>query len=216
MVSQSFSFEAMEDLVAWQFNREFYCIVDHDAEVSCVGLLFYTNEDVVALTMREENARRFELLAEVFADEFGTKDRVQGEILRSLLKRSIILVTRLRREQRLKPGQSEDDIDLVRKFNLLVENHYKEHHRVKDYANLLNHSPKTLASLFVRSQERTPLEVIHHRLALEARRMLLFTDSSVQEIAFAVGFEDAAHFSKFFKQQAGMAPVEFRRAKVLA
>jgi len=163
-----------------------------------------------------ENARRFELLAEVFADEFGTKDRVQGEILRSLLKRSIILVTRLRREQRLKPGQSEDDIDLVRKFNLLVENHYKEHHRVKDYANLLNHSPKTLASLFVRSQERTPLEVIHHRLALEARHMLLFTDSSVQEIAFAVGFEDAAHFSNFFKQQAGMAPVEFRRAKVLA
>ena len=53
MVNQSFSFEAMEDLVAWQFNREFYCIVDHDAEVSCVGLLFYTNANVVALTMRD-------------------------------------------------------------------------------------------------------------------------------------------------------------------
>ncbi len=40
MFNQSFSFERAEDIVAWQFNREFYCIIDHDAEVSCVGFLF--------------------------------------------------------------------------------------------------------------------------------------------------------------------------------
>src|SRR4029078_7153403 len=39
LFNQSFSFENAEDIVAWQFNREFYCIIDHDAEVSCVGFL---------------------------------------------------------------------------------------------------------------------------------------------------------------------------------
>src|ERR1700710_1247854 len=37
MVNQSFHFSATEHIVAWQFNRDFYCIVDHDREVSCVG-----------------------------------------------------------------------------------------------------------------------------------------------------------------------------------
>src|SRR5690606_5444371 len=38
---QHFEFEKPERLVAWQFNRAFYCILDHDAEVGCVGFLFY-------------------------------------------------------------------------------------------------------------------------------------------------------------------------------
>jgi hypothetical protein len=41
MVNQSFRFERPEAVIAWQFNREFYCIVEHDKEVSCVGFLFY-------------------------------------------------------------------------------------------------------------------------------------------------------------------------------
>jgi AraC family transcriptional regulator, transcriptional activator of pobA len=215
MVNQSFAFEAPDTILAWQFNREFYCVVDHDQEVSCVGLLFYANTEVFTLGMDAAMQRRFALLSEVMQEEFTYKDRVQGEMLRTLLKRLIILVTRLAREQRLPPGLPEDSVDLVRHFNLLVENHYKEQHTVKYYADLLHRSPKTLSNVFKQHSDRTPLEVIHHRVALEARRMLLFTDSSVKEIAFAVGFEDAAHFSKFFKQRTGRAPAEFRKTGLL-
>ena len=41
MVSESFHFERPADIAAWQFSRDFYCIVDHDKEVSCVGFIFY-------------------------------------------------------------------------------------------------------------------------------------------------------------------------------
>jgi len=40
MVNQTFSFSQPARIIAWQFDREFYCIVDHDKEVSCVGFLF--------------------------------------------------------------------------------------------------------------------------------------------------------------------------------
>ena len=215
MVNQTFAFDSPGSIVAWQFNREFYCVVDHDQEVSCVGLLFYSNTEVFTLGMDAAMQRRFALLRQVMLDEFTYKDRVQGEMLRTLLKRLIILVTRLAREQRSPQGLPEDSVDMVRHFNLLVENHYKEHHTVKYYAELLHRSPKTLSNVFKQHSDRTPLEVIHHRVALEARRMLLFTDSSVKEIAFAIGFEDAAHFSKFFKQRTGRAPADFRKAGLL-
>src|SRR6266404_2840891 len=55
MFNQSFSFGRSEDIVAWQFNREFYCIIDHDAEVSCVGFLFARADQVFINT--DEQAR---------------------------------------------------------------------------------------------------------------------------------------------------------------
>ncbi len=86
MVNQSFTFERAADIVAWQFNREFYCIIDHDHEVSCAGLLFYANTGVFTLDPGKEMTKRFTLLSQVMQDEFSFKDRVQGEMLRSLLK----------------------------------------------------------------------------------------------------------------------------------
>jgi AraC family transcriptional regulator, transcriptional activator of pobA len=215
MVNQSFTFTDPEAIIAWQFNREFYCIVDHDHEVSCVGLLFYANTEVFTLAMDKPMVRRFELLTQVMEDEFGYRDRIQGDMLRALLKRLIILVTRLTRDQRTKSGLPDGDVDLVRKFNLLVENHYKEFHSVKQYAALLHRSPKTLSNVLKGHSGRSPLEVIHHRITLEARRMLMFTDRPVKEIAYTIGFEDAALFARFFKQRTGTSPIDFRRHEAL-
>jgi hypothetical protein len=44
LFDQTFSFERASDIAVWQFNRAFYCIIDHDNEVSCVGFLFGTSQ----------------------------------------------------------------------------------------------------------------------------------------------------------------------------
>jgi AraC family transcriptional regulator, transcriptional activator of pobA len=210
MVNQSFKFERPADLVSWQFNREFYCIVDHDREVSCVGFLFYGMRDLLFINLDEKNATRLDLLMKVFVDEFETHDNIQGEMLRMMLKRLIILVTRLAKEQSLEPPMKEPDFDIVRKFNIAVENHYKTKHQVQDYADLLNKSPKTLSNLFSIYNHKSPLQIIHERISLEAKRLLIYTDKSTKEIAFELGFEEVAHFSRFFKKQIGQAPTDFK------
>jgi AraC family transcriptional regulator, transcriptional activator of pobA len=210
MVNQSFRFERPADLVSWQFNREFYCIVDHDREVSCVGFLFYGMRDLLFINLDEKNATRLDLLVKVFADEFETQDNIQGEMLRMMLKRLIIIITRLAKEQSLEPPMKESDFDIVRKFNIAVENHYKTKHQVQDYADLLNKSPKTLSNLFLIYNQKSPLHIIHERLSLEAKRLLIYTDKSTKEIAFELGFEEVAHFSRFFKKQIGQAPTDFK------
>ncbi|MFD2932819.1 helix-turn-helix domain-containing protein [Spirosoma flavum] len=210
MISQLFSLERPETIVAWQFDRDFYCIVDHDKEVSCVGFLFYGAKDPMFLQIDATEQRKFEALLMVFDDEFLTNDTIQGEMLRMLLKRLIIKLTRLAKNQYLNPALTEKDLDIVRQFNLLVEINYRKLHTVSDYADLLNKSPKTLSNLFALYNEQSPLHIIHHRITLEAKRLLLYTEKSTKEIAYELGFDEVSHFSRFFKKQTGLPPSAFK------
>ena len=55
-----------------------------------------------------------------------------------------------------------------------------------------------------------PLRVFERRL-LEAKRLLMFTIRSVEDIAAETGFRDPAYFSRFFRKRVGSAPGEWRR-----
>lgn len=210
MFDQSFYFEQPADIVAWQFNREFYCIVDHDAEVSCVGFLFgFSNPMFVHL---DESAQyKMQLLLSIFKEELKTRDNIQKEMVLVLLKRLIIVLTKLARSEHIPDPQLHDDrLDLFRKFNLLVEGSFRTEHSVNYYAQCLNKSPKTLSNVFALYDQKTPLQVIQGRIIIEAKRLLYYTKKSVKQITYELGFEDPAYFSNFFKKHTSLSPLEFR------
>ena len=211
MIFQTYSFADPENIVAWRFNREFYCVVDHDQEVSCVGFLFYGNRDIMFVRLSDENLRKQEMLLEVFLEEFSTSDTIQEDMLRMLIKRLIILITRLAKEQYLDMTHFDQDrLDLVRQFNLLVEENFRNQHSVSFYASQLNKSPKTLSNVFALYNKRTPSQIIKERLVTEAKRLLIYTELSIKEIAHELGYDEIAHFSNFFKKNTGFAPGLFR------
>lgn len=213
MVNQSFNFAQPKDIVAWQFNRDFYCIEDHDREVSCVGFLFYGSSETMFINLNEEQQRKISLLLNIFEEEFETIDNIQEDMLRMLLKRLIIIVTRLAKDQFVDKAVTDSKLDIVRQYNLLVEHHYKTEHRVKFYADQLNRSPKTLANFFALYNHKSPLAIIQERIFLEAKRLFIYTDKSAKEVAYELGFDDVAYFSSFFKKMASVAPTAFRKNK---
>ncbi|MFS4418150.1 helix-turn-helix domain-containing protein [Maribacter sp. 2307ULW6-5] len=200
-------------LIALVFNREFYCIRDHDHEVSCNGILFFGSSQPPIVSLAQKDIRSFEAMFTIFREEFETVDHIQGEMLRVMLKRLLITSSRLVKEMQKISQLPNTQLELLRNFHVLVEQHFKEKHKVADYAALLYKSPKTLSNVFKKAGRPSPLAIINERILLEAKRLLLNSHLSAEQIAHALGYEEGAHFSKFFKSHTGLPPVEYRAKK---
>lgn len=88
-------------------------------------------------------------------------------------------------------------------FQKLVDRHFKTAHSVRFYVSKLPVSEKRLSTLCKAYCGLTPLQVIHKRLLLEAKRSLLIGDQAHKEIAFDLGFDSPASFSAFIKKKTG-------------
>ena len=195
-----------------RFNRAFYCIADHDSEVGCKGILFFGASQFPKIAIPETELEKFEILWKMFTIEMASKDDLQNDMLQMMLKRLLILSTRVYKEQTELTSLDKKQLDIVREYNYLVETHFKTKHQVADYAEMLNKSPKTLSNLFKKYNEKSPLQIIQDRTILEARRLLRYSDKSIKEIAYEIGYEDIQSFSRFFKKAEGSSPSEFKKA----
>ncbi len=203
----------IEGLYSFVFNKEFFCLQTHDHQVSCNGFLFFGSSQPQRIKLKEKEIKHFDHLLENFKEDIALKDHLQGEMLRSLLKRMLIISTRMIKNELPQPEITNSHMNTIREYNLLVEKHFRELHHVKDYANLLFKSPKTLSNIFPKYSEKSPIEFINDRILLEAKRLLLYSDKSVEEISIELGYKDGGHFSKFFKKHEGKTPTVFRKSK---
>ncbi|ETN96260.1 AraC family transcriptional regulator [Zhouia amylolytica AD3] len=96
------------------------------------------------------------------------------------------------------------------KFNLLIDEFFKEHKFVAFYAEKLNVSANYLNILCKKHLKVSATTLIQQRVITEAKRLLQSTTLSIKEIAFTLGFTDHAYFSNFFKSQTGITPSGFR------
>ena len=192
------------------FNKEFYCVIDHDSEVSCKGILFYHSTRYPIIDIPATELDRYNLLWEMFDIEIISNDDLVLDMLRSLLKRYLIMSTRLAKKQGLK-NLTFNNINLFREFNFLVETHFKKLHKVQDYASLLHKSPKTIANVFTNIGKSTPLKIIHNRIIIEAQKLVLQGDLNINEISYALGFEDIQTFSRFFKKMKNVSPSKYKK-----
>lgn len=201
-------------IIAIVFNREFYCIRDHDHEVSCNGMLFFGSSQPPIITLTDREIDSFETMFTVFKEEFETRDHIQGEMLRVMLKRLLIKSTRLVKQLQGVQELPSSQMELMRKFHILVEQHFRDKHQVTDYADMLFKSPKTISNIFNRAGHPSPLTIVNDRIILEAKRLLLFSEKTAEQISYELGYKEGAHFSKFFKSHCGVPPVEFREQHI--
>lgn len=95
-------------------------------------------------------------------------------------------------------------------FRKMVEEKLTSMHTVREYADKLNVSAKTLANSVVECTGKSPLVFINNRIALEAKRLLKYSNMTGKEVAYHLGFDDPSYFVKFFKRETGFLPSEFK------
>jgi AraC family transcriptional regulator, transcriptional activator of pobA len=98
-------------------------------------------------------------------------------------------------------------------FLKLVEDHYRKHINVSDYADMLAMSSARLNRLCRTFAGKPAQEIIHARLVLEAQRLLTYTSATSAQVAYELGFQDPAYFTRFFKRQTGETPNTFRQTE---
>lgn len=110
------------------------------------------------------------------------------------------------------PTQLAAHTRIVARFRAAIEEHYRTNLGLKQYCDRIG---TTLGRLRIACRAvacATPGQLIADRLILEAKRCLRYSDLPVSEIAYSLGFEDPAYFSRYFARATGATPSAFRRA----
>jgi AraC family transcriptional activator of pobA len=100
---------------------------------------------------------------------------------------------------------------LVARFREKVESHLRMGLSIAQYAKALSVTPARLRAACLEVTEKPPARVVEDRLVLEAKRTLTYTNMTVAQTAYYLGFSDPAYFSRFFSKHAGESPAAFRK-----
>jgi AraC family transcriptional activator of pobA len=150
-------------------------------------------------------------LARMLHREFARSAPGRAVMLRGLLAALLGNVLRVASgDRRATTAPQARDRELVARFRGAIERRYREHASIAAYVKDLEVSESRLRRACARAAGQRPIELVHHRLLIEAERELRYTSLPVSRIAYQLGFEDPAYFTRFFTRGTGTSPSAFR------
>jgi AraC-like DNA-binding protein len=193
------------------FHHDFFCISENQQDILMNTGLFYNCSQFRSFSVSPEQAARLEAIAVMMQEESMSGQYMQYESLRGLLKLFLIHASRFwGRPCDTVPIQSKPAL-LTRKFMNLLETNFKQKTKVNEYAEMLVVTPNHLNDTIKSTTGFPASEHIKNRVILEAKRLAYLKDFSAKQVALELGFDDEAHFSKYFKNNAGITFTEFRK-----
>ncbi|KOS06621.1 AraC family transcriptional regulator [Flavobacterium akiainvivens] len=183
-------------------------------QIKKYGFFDYETSEALHLSPREE-----EIIWELYFKIEDENNNNQDEYTRDIILTHIDSI--LKYSQRFYKRQFINRAELsgvtVSKFNALLQAYYESGQlklsglpSVKAMADGLKMSSRYLSDLLRQETGKTALELIHIFLVTEAKNLLQSTHITVAETAYTLGFENPPYFTRLFKKETGLTPVEFR------
>ncbi|MCU0431050.1 MAG: helix-turn-helix domain-containing protein [Cytophagaceae bacterium] len=147
------------------------------------------------------------------ASEFYAHDELQEKIIQSYLKILLIQIRRLKNQHTSRTQPIDPDLRLFQHFKQFIEQSYRKEHSLQPYAERLHVTGRKLNQLSKRYAGKTAGGLLAERILLEAKREMYYGNHNIKEIAYQLGFEDPAYFTRFFKKHTGTSPQEFRSSQ---
>ncbi|TGE85848.1 hypothetical protein C9418_24900 [Rhizobium sp. SEMIA 4032] len=143
--------------------------------------------------------------------EHGFWGEERSAILEGLFRIILVRIHRILRTVRSHETLARiPRLKLVTRFEALVDRDHLKNRSVGDYAAELSVTSTYLTRCVKAATGRSAGEIIHDRLLLEARRLIVFTDLPIAQIAYRLNFSTPSYFTRFFTQLAGEKPTIFR------
>ena len=207
---QLHSFEAWQGLEGYtiMFTEDFF-LLNHQNKDLLFELSFLDNLYANPfLDLSPADVAEIEPIIALLVLENEREDR-SNLILQSLLH---VLLAKIQRciDQRQTQHFPKRYLLLFKQFKSLLDKHFTQLLTASDYAEKLSITQHHLNLISKEIAGKTATEIIRARIILEAKRMLSFSDLTVTEIAYQLGFEENSYFSRIFRKETGLSPVEFR------
>ncbi len=164
------------------------------------------NENMHQIELKEQRIRLFENLIDILEDGYSSTNLEYVNLsIWQLLK--AFIYEHIFSEDKKKYSENntvESTIDFM-KNNLDISL------KVNEIANNFNYSPSHFFTLFKQSTGYSPIHYFNNLKIQKTCQYLSFTDMSVKEISFALGYNDPLYFSRLFKKTMSMSPLQYRK-----
>jgi AraC family transcriptional activator of pobA len=193
------------------FTADFYLLNRSNQNSLIEFPFFYTlHQENPPLLLENLNDIRF---LETLFRQAISETRLTGdftlELLRSVL--DVILTTCAARyqvnESLLNKGKGQI---LVKRFFHLIEENNQKNLSLSEYAEMIGITPNHLTQTVKQLTGKTSSQIIKAKQLLEIKRLLVHTNLNVSEIANQLNFEDQSYFTKFFRRETGITPLQYR------
>jgi AraC family transcriptional regulator, transcriptional activator of pobA len=192
------------------FTSDFY-LLNQSNKNKLLGFPFFhsvTRENPpLAITQAEDNA----FIKNLFVRGCNTvkAGNPSEEIIRSLLDMILQTCNQLYpKEYKVLPNNKGHIT--VKKLMLLIEENYHLNLKVNEYAEMLSITPNHLTQLVKQIAGKTTNEILQEKNILEIKRLLLYTNLTITEIAEQMNFADQSYFTKYYKKCTGQTPLQYR------
>lgn len=215
--NQVFQLKEFEKFNAYliDFTENFYARNQLDINLLQQSSLFYNESGVVKLRLEQPYKEILMGFLSFFKGiNYKEYDQLLYQFAHNTVERMLLFaelnvkVEKNAREHLIYSNSKEHS--LIKQFQNLVANYYIAEKGVSFYAKQLNVSSRSLAAACTLANKPSPKRMIIDRVLVEAKRLLKFTDLSIKEITYRLGYDQYNSFIKLFTTNVGITPMNFR------
>ena len=173
-------------------------------------LIFSKFNSISEITLTPSDIEQFDLLFKSVDLEWQNAKR-DGSFIVALIALIIKKIDAIKQKQLSVNKKNNTRLDILDKFQILLDDFIHEKKTVSFYAEQLHITPRKLDETIKSIFNHTAAQLISQRLIIEAKRSLMYSNTSIYNIAYTLGFKDNSHFSKFFKSHCGITPKAYRQ-----
>ncbi len=207
--------ELEEDGFLIYFHEDF--LVGHNLhqEIKKYNYFEYEANEALHLSPKEDEII-WELYGKIETEYNNNQDEYSREIILAQIDSILKYSQRFYKRQFI--NRTEVSGKIVSKFNTALAAWFEKGMlsekglpTVAAMAAALYMSPRYLSDVLKQETGKTALELIHIFLMSEAKNLLRGSDITISEIAYTLGFENLPYFSRLFKKEVGLSPVQYKK-----